>query len=263
MTDPRAPFEPSTEDLEARLTQAARALAYPPTPDLTRVVARRLQPARRGRARGRLLLAGALLALLLVVISAVPPVRAAVLEWIRLGAVRIFLVQPTPVPAPTLLPGTATSSPTATPLASVLDLSGETSLADATAKAGFPVRLPAGMGHPQHVYEQDIISPVIVLVWMDPGQPKRVRLALFETAADNVIFQKAAPKNIVDTQVNGQPALWMDGPYLLVTGNGDETLSRLIDTGHTLVWTAGGITYRLETPLDMPAAIQVAESIGK
>lgn len=260
MADPRAPVHSPEEDLEMRLTQAARAFVYPPTPDLTRLVSRRMTSARRGGRRRGLVLAGALLALILAGIFAVPPVRAAVMDWIRLGAVRIFLVQP---PAPTVPPGTATHVPTPTPLASVLDLSGETSLEKAQAQAGFPIRLPAGMGRPAHVYVQEMGSPVIVLVWMEPAQSGRVKLALFETAADQVIFQKAAPKNIQDTRVNGQPALWMDGPYLLVTGGGETTLSRLVDSGHTLIWTDGGITYRLETALDLAGAVRVAESIGR
>ena len=261
----RTSLRPLPDDLEARLSQAARAFAYPPTPDLTRAVtARRVAP-RRAPTRLRLALAGALLALLLAVILAVPPVRAAVLAWIRVGAVRIFLVQPTPLPAPTALPGTLTPppapTPTPTPLASVLDLSGETSLEAASTLAGFDVRLPAGLGPPDRVFFQDLGGPLVILVWLEPERPGQVRLALFETNTEGVIFQKVTPRKIADTSVNGQPAVWVDGPYMLITGSGDATITRLVYTGHTLVWTTAGRTYRLETALPLEEALKIAEEI--
>ncbi len=255
-------------DVEARLAWAARDFPYPPTPDLAPAAGLgelplRRSPTRRGAARMRLLLAGALLALLLAAIFAVPPVRAAVLDWIRIGAVRIFLVRPSPTPVPTSPPGTATALPvpSATPLASVLDIQGETSLAAAREKAGFPLQLPAGLGPPDRVYVQDLAGPVVILVWMEQANPGQVKLALSETDAQNIIFQKMLPSNIEDTTVNGQPAKWMDGPYLLVTGSGDTSMTRLVTSGHTLVWTAGKLTFRLETGLGMDEARRIAASI--
>ncbi len=255
------------EPLEERLHAAGRAFVYPPTPQVSLAVSRRLSVPRRHPAR-RLALAGLLLALLLAAVFSVPPVRAAVLDWIHLGAVRIFLVQPSSTPLPTPLPGTptaavtATPAPTLTPLPSVLDLSGETSLADAQAQAGFPILLPAApadLGQPQHVFFQDMGGPVVVLVWMQPASPESVRLVLSETSSDNIIFQKLIPKSVQDTQVNGQAALWVDAPYLLVTGSGQTTSTRLIIDGHTLVWTSGKFTFRLETGSDLATAVRVAE----
>jgi hypothetical protein len=278
MTDARR-FPPTPPDdaaiLEARLRQAARDFAYPPTPDLVRAVSARTVGAgaapgrsaapRRVTARARLLLAGALLALLLAVALAVPPVRAAVLDWIRVGAVRIFLVQPAPTPTPTPAPGTAapraTPFPTATPLVSVLNLAGETTLADAQADAGFDLRLPAALGAPDRVFTQHVDGSIVILVWLDPGRAGSVQHALFETNTDSMAFQKITPKKIADTSVSGQPAVWVEGPYLLNTGSGDMTITRLVNAGHTLVWTADGITYRLETGVALEEAVRIAESL--
>jgi hypothetical protein len=260
MPDARAPLP---VDLEARLSAAAREFAYPPTPDLSRVVVARMSaiaekavPARQRRLR-RWALVGVLLALLLAGILAAPPVRAAVLDWIRLGAVRIFLVPPTP--APTQPSGQATATPT--PLGSVLDVSGETTLQKAQTQAGFTLRLPPGEGRPDRVYYQDLGGPVVILVWMDPARPGRVRLSLSETLGDGIMFQKIDPKTVEDTTVNGRPALWVDSPYLLVTGSGDTSMTRLVEDGHTLIWTEGNRTYRLETTLGLDEARRVAEGM--
>jgi hypothetical protein len=66
---------------------------------------------------------------------------------------------------------------------------------------------------------------------------------------------------VLDTQVNGEPAVWIDADYVLVTRNGEYSMSRLISQGHTLVWSSGGMTFRLETDVDLEAAIRTAESI--
>lgn len=257
------------EDLEGRLRLAAQALAYPPTPDVSRRVGRRLMPRRPFWSRRGLVTAGILLALLLGILIAVPPVRAAILDWIRIGAVRIFFGEPTQTPLPTLLPGqTASPEPTElpspTPLRSILDISGQTTLAQAASDAGFPIRLPAypsDLGLPDRVYFQNLNGPVVFLVWFEPSQPGKVRLSLTETQSNNFIFQKIVPKSVENTSVNAQPAIWVDAPYLLISRSGDFSTARLIDTGHTLVWTEGSLTFRLETGSDLAEAILTAESV--
>jgi hypothetical protein len=272
------------DNFEASLTRAARTLTYPPSPDVSRAVIRRLAARRPGHARRGWVLVGVTLALILVVILAVPPVRAAVLEWIRLGAVRIFLAEPSPTLNPTSAPQSTlpavlstpnprttpadkapTDEPVPTPLQSVLDLSGETSLEKIQAKhLGFKVTLPAfppGLGLPEHVYYQQEGWPVVVLVWMDPAHPQAVRLVLSETNADSIIFQKMAVESVQNSLVNGLPALWVKGPYMLLTGSGDMAQARLVENSHTLIWTIGELTYRLETSDDLETAVKIAESI--
>lgn len=267
MTDDLKPMP--EEALENRLHAAARAFSFPPTPDLAPGVMRRTSIP-RPFIRRRLVWVGVLFALALAVIGVVPPVRAAVLDWIRIGAVRIDLIQPTQTPVPTPLPHTPTPvhtltpRPSQTPIRSVLDLSGETTLAQAQSTSNFTVRLPAfptGLGPPDHVYYQEIAGPVIVLVWMEPSHPDQVRLTLSETSASSMIFQKITPKSVQDTTVNGQPAVWVDAPYFLLSGSGDTVTRRLVESGHTLIWTDGPMTYRLELDATLDFAREVAQSL--
>ncbi len=260
------PGNPVEGGFESRLAAIAQAFTYPPAPDVRIAVARRLsQPPRSSR---RALAVAVALLLVLAVLFAVPPVRAAILEWIRIGAVKIFLVAPTPTPTPTSLPGKnesslPTSLPTPTPLASVLDLAGETTLSQAQAQ-GFPLLLPgfpADLGKPDHVYVQDFGGPVVILVWVDKSQPQKVILALSETNISGAIFQKIVPPSVVNTAVNGQPAIWVEAPYMLITGSGSYEMDRLIATGHTLIWSTGKLTYRLETGDNLVTAIKIAESL--
>jgi hypothetical protein len=257
---------PAEGDFENRLASFARTLSYPSSPDVRMGVARRLAQRPRG-GRRRLALAIALI-FVVVVLFAVPPVRAAILNWIQIGADRIFLVAPTQTPTPTIPPGQTitprpTSLPSPTPLTSILDLAGETTLSQAQAQA-FPPLLPAfppDLGKPDHVYLQDFGGPVVILVWMDKTQPVSVRLAISETNISGDLFQKIVAPTVENTTVNGQPAIWVNAPYMLISGNGSYEMNRLITTGHTLIWSDGQMTFRLETGEDLATAIKIAESL--
>jgi hypothetical protein len=257
-----------SDDFADRLLAATRSFTYPPTPNVSAAVTHRL--ARRPtQGRRALAAAGVFLALILALLFAVPQARAAVLDWIRIGAVRIFIGEPPPTPTPTLPPAATTSPeptypPTPKPLTSILDLSGETTLAQAQNASRLSIRLlayPPDLGKPDHVYFQDLGGPVIFLVWMDPGQPQKVRISLTESYSDMIIFQKIVPNSVENTTVNGQPALWVDAPYFLIAGSGNAAITRLVAEGNTLVWTEGKMTYRLETALDLATAIRIAESL--
>jgi hypothetical protein len=212
--------------------------------------------------------------ILLAAALLVSPVRARVLDWIRIGSVRIFFTRPTATqPVPTRIPdrtGTPvpemiqTPNPTSTILKSVLNLGGETTLTKAQQQAGFPIAMPtypADLGRPDHVFVQEMNGPVVVLVWMDPNQPEKVRMSLSESPSDRPIFEKYVPKSVQETQVAGHAAVWIDGEYLLVMRNGEFNLTRLITQGHTLIWTTEKMTYRLETDVDLETAVRIGESI--
>jgi len=259
----------SDVQFEMHITRAARGLSYPQVPQISRAVISRLGARPRRSVHMGWVIAGILLALVLAAGFAVPTVRAAVLSWFRIGAVQIYLVQPSPTPTPTQVPGTPTTLVTMTPLpsptllSSVLDLSGETTLGEADSKAGFSILLPAypyDLGQPDHVFLQDLGGPEVILVWMERLDPQKVRLALYEVPSDNIVLHKMTPQTIVDTQVNGMPAVWIEGQYLLIDNNGNTVERRLVQ-GHTLVWTVGKITYRLESGLDLAVVMRIAESL--
>jgi hypothetical protein len=252
---------PSGTRWETQVREMARQVPYPPTPDIAGAVSERL--AVRPRPTPHLNPAWALLLVLALLIGllATPPVRAAILEFLQIGGVRIRLVEPTP--EPTVAPATVTPPPT--PISSLLDLAGETTLAEAEQKARFRVRLPTyppDLGPPDGVFYQELGGPAVVLVWLDPQQPERVHLSL-HILAEGALVEKGLPTTVATTTVNGRPAVWTTGPYLLVyrqQGGQQWDFRRLVE-GHVLVWSENLLTYRLETDLSIEEAVRVAESL--
>jgi hypothetical protein len=254
------------ESLELNLYEAGRVFPYPPTPDISRRVARRLNVP-RPQARRRLAWAAAILVVLVSILLAVPPVRAQILDFLQVGVVRIFLgPTPTlsPVPPTPSRPGpTPTLVPTPTMLPSLLDLAGKTTLTEASRQATFPVRLPAyppDLGPPNYVFLQNMGGSMVVLAWTEPGSPGKLRLSLDEFGPDAIMAKKMMPPAIQSTTVNGQLAYWTSGPHMLELQNGDYG-ARLLVEGHALIWEEGDITYRLETSLSMEEAVRIAESL--
>jgi hypothetical protein len=257
------------EAWEARLRRTAQAFPYPAAPGLAGAVRQRLVQASRLKSSRRLEISrrltwGILLILLILgSLLAIPRVRAALVEFLQVGTIRIFLVEPTSTLTP--LPQTPTALPSPTPLSSLLDLAGQTTLAEAQQRSGFQIRLPAypaEMGAPDEVFLQELGGPVVVLVWLEPDRPEQVRLSLHQLGPDT-FAQKGLPQLIEETRVNGQPAIWTGGPYLLQfrRGSGAEPDLRRLVAGHTLVWQEGEITYRLETDLPLAEAVKIAESL--
>ncbi len=249
------------KQLEVKLRQAGRSRVYPPTPPIARKVAMRLNQAAHPRLLRRRW-AGAALAVLILVLTLilVPPARAAILEFIQVGVVRIFQAGPPPAPA---LQTPLTATPAATFLPSVLNLAGETTLSEAQSRVDFPILIPAypsDLGRPDHVYLQDMGSPMLVLVWMDRAHPQGVRLSLDEIAPGSWALQKFKPRLVEETKVSGQQAVWAEGPYMLQITNLNYELKRLVE-GRVLIWTQSGITYRLETDLALEEAVKIAESL--
>ena len=138
---------------ENHVQRLAADFPYPATPDLAPTVlalTTRRAPPRWHRSVQPAWVLIFVVVLLLAGLFTIPPVRAALLEWLQIGAVRIQL------PA-SLPPATATQSqnlpaatvvrnqypPTPTPFSSVLDVAGETTLLAAQAQVNFPLRLPA------------------------------------------------------------------------------------------------------------------------
>ena len=129
--------ELSKELFEQQLTSIAKGLDYPRTPNIAGSVMKRLPLA----APRRILLRRFAWSLTVVLIlfsslMLIPPARAAILEFIQIGIVRIFPAAPTPVISPqqespgTVLPVPATPSVTSEPLIPILErMAGEKSLA--------------------------------------------------------------------------------------------------------------------------------------
>jgi hypothetical protein len=258
----------ANDELESRLQEAARSFTYPPTPDIAGAVRQQIsQPMRPVRRTRRLALAAAILLAVLLTLLAVPQVRAVVAEFLRVGAIIIRLTEPSPTSTGTLTSGSSlTAAPTILPR-SILDLAGETTLENARKKANFNLRLPTyppDLGLPDHVYMQDMGGPLVVLVWVDPQNPAKVRLSLHILGPLTDGFgQKGNPTLIEHTKVKGIDAVWLDGPHMLeyYVGHRIQYDLRRLVTGHVLLWEQDTLTYRLETDLTMEEAVKIAESI--
>jgi hypothetical protein len=66
------------------------------------------------------------------------------------------------------------------------------------------------------------------------------------------------------TSVNGQEALWFDGPVTLVYVDADnvEHTESARQTNGTLIWTDGGVTIRLDGIRPLDAALAIARSMS-
>lgn len=261
----------SEMDFEAQLTSIATRMEYPITPDIAATVSARLRSTTRPRLISRTFAWSLTIVLILVAsLMLIPPARAAILDFIQIGVVKIFRLEPTPVPAPNQeapqseFPVTATPAPTSQPLIPILkDLAGETTLQQAQKKVNYPLLLPAypaDLGPPDHVFVQDTGAPMTVLVWTDPQHSDLVLMSLHFIPPNSWALKKMDLNGIEETSVNGNHAIWTTGPYVLKLKNGDASYTRLIN-GHVLIWEDKNITYRLETNLSLEETIKVAESL--
>lgn len=261
------------EAWEARLRAIGRSLDYPATPDLWPAVAARLEQRRVRKPRFSRRWAPALVAFLLLLglgVAAVPSARAALLRVLQIGVIRV-LAEPTSTPGretsmPAPVPSTALSaSPTPGEIripAALEEVAGETSLDRVRSSLGAAVRLPAypaDLGDPDRVYLQGESESFALLIWFDPEQAGRIRLALHILGPD-AFGAKSAPLVVEETQVNDSPALWMVGPHLLLLRSGGYELRTLVE-GNVILWQVGEITYRLESALPLGEARRIAESL--
>lgn len=251
-------------DWEMKIQQAARKMHYPPTPDAAPVVIQRIAAQKASRTMqlaGRTLPkrwfapALALLLVVLLALSLVPGVRAQIQEFLQVGPLRIFFSTPS---APSIPTETMPSPP-----ANLMNLAGQTTLAEAVRRWQHPLRLPtypAGLGEPDLVFLQGPGDESLILVWVDPDVPGQVTLALQALAPGEALYSKSAPASVEQTTVNGEIAYWIVGDHLLEMQNGEFNLLRLVE-GHVLVWKFGELTYRLETKDNLEEAVRIAESL--
>jgi hypothetical protein len=258
------------ETWDKQFSQLSQELPYPPTPDIAAVVASRLEDekSRHTRQLSPRLAWVVIILILLATLMAIEPVRAQILEFLQVGAIRIFLSQPTPTIPPGETqpsPVAGMSVPTATPVTFPVlnELAGETSLESARNAMDFPIKLPTypiNLDEPDRVYLQDLGGQAVLMVWMDPEESDRIRLDLL-LMGPGTFAEKSIPAVIEETSVNGHDALWTMGAHILhFDGNTYQSLP-LVVQGNILIWEQDGITYRLESDLSLEEAIRVAESM--
>jgi hypothetical protein len=192
---------------------------------------------------------------------AVPAVRARVLEFLQVGAVRILLPQE-PAANGRLLPRKHKPYHEREIIISVLDLDGETTLEEARAAVTFPIDLPTypvDLGEPDRVFLQHMdTGDFVVLAWLDEaGEPRLVQYVV----GPGVYLLKGTPQIVRETLVNGQLGLLARGQYLLQIEGYHQPVQFV--QGPALIWSVGPLTYRLEAELSEEELVRIAESIGE
>lgn len=215
--------------VEEQIRKLAAAFKYPPTPALARPAVR------ERRLDWKLALPVAVLIAAAAIVFAVPPVRAALVEVFGIGSVEIVLREPTP---------------TAEKI--VITLPGETTLESAREASAVPIPLPPELGIPDRVFILSQVGNTVVIVWEED-------IALY-VIPPGPLVQKLSPDSVRQTTVNGRPAIWTTGDHFLELVQNDPD-QRVFITGHVLIWTEDGVTYRLETDLPLEEAIVIAESL--
>lgn len=225
---------------------AELSIEWPETPDIAAAVAPRLAAAPRRRwfaARPAWQIAVAAVALVIAVLMAVPPTRAAVLDLLGLRSVRIEHREPRP-----------------STFGQRLAVGDPVTLAQARKK--FPVRLPEALGAPTAVYLAD--DPTRVdLVYR--GGPLVTELRATVTP----VIQKAigAATKFERLKVDGDPAYFISGgPHgfaYIPAGTQEPMFEDQRLAGNTLlVERSDGMLLRIEGKLDRDEAVRIAESVG-
>ncbi len=179
---------------------------------------------------------------LVVALLATPPVRAAVADWFGFAGVVVR---------------TDPGSDVATDAPPPPEVDDAMTVAEAAGLVGFTPLLPAELGEPDAV-DVSADRVFVSMTWATDDGP--VRLDQFDGRLDWRIA-KTSP-GVRYAAVSGADALWFDRPHeVVLLGEGGESRresARL--AGHTLIWTVGDLTMRLEGDLSLSRALEVASS---
>ena len=157
------------------------------------------------------------------------------------------------------------------PLGSDLGLGTPLPLAEVERLAGVDLILPPDViGPPDVAY---LAGERAALVWATrPGLPPTqgagigLLISEFRGFVESGYYSKilGGATKLTRVTVNGSPGYWIDGDphffyYVGADGEPVDDTHRVV--GDVLMWTSGEVTYRLESGLDMDAAIELAESL--
>ena len=288
MTESRQPLHAiSDETLGGALRDLGSSLAFPSAgapgrPDLAtmaraRIVERGIRPSRTGTRRWFGLGVRPMRRSLVLAVAALL-VLAAIAGAIGLGLPGLRIIfGDVPSPRPT---ATATAprsagpsvSPSPSPLGSGLGLGSAVTLATAEERAGFDLVLPTDpvIGPPDIAY---VVGQRVNLVWATrPKLPDTdvdgvgLLISQFEGRVDPGLYNKIIDSGSTLTRVtvNGSQGWWISGAphfFFYIDPNGKSVEDSHRQVGDTLIWTAGDVTYRLESSLGMEAAVSLAESL--
>ena len=236
-------------------------IEWPETPDLAAAVQERLAapaPRRRWRLdRPAWQLAVAATALIVAVVMAIPPARAAVLDWLGFSSVRITREEPQP-----------------SRFGQALVLGDPVTLEQA--RKTFPVLVPEAVGEPDaaYLYEHPLMGPRVDMVYRArPGLPTSsntgagMLITEFRAVASPYIEKSAGEgAKIERLTVDGDPAFFLSGaPHgfaYTVPGTDNTNFEEQRLAGNTLlVDRSDGVLLRIEADISRERAVEIAESL--
>lgn len=251
------------EELESELRALGRTVSVEPVPDdlaervLARIPSRPVHPVRRflrrtvldARARRRLV--AVIIAALIAGLLLTPPVRAAVIEWLRVGGI-VFQSAPAPPPGPV---------PTSPGRPGMIDIG---SVDRARSMIDFPLAVPKDLGSPTRVAVSEDRRLVEMEYSTDSGP---VLLSQFD--ASIVMFVKRNWDRLIMVDVNGDNAAWLPEPHTItyVDPDGVEHTDEARISGPTLAYetrpknATRPVTIRLEGTFTQHRATTIAKSL--
>jgi len=257
-------------DLEQQLVELGRGLEWPATPHIR--FERLFVPAPREAARPWgvpsiprwVLAAAAVLLMVAIALTAYPPSRTAIADWINLH-VSIQKVQTVPTPTP--LPSGA--------LGSQLGLGLPFTLEDAQRQVKWRIEIPADLGLPDAVYVRTLpAGGEVTLVYAraigipvagETGVAVLVTEVRGTIRGDYFAKQLGQDATIEQVTVHGRPGYWLAGsPHVVMfqDASGEPVPDTLRLATNTLIYDSGdGTITRIEAYTTRERAIQIANSL--
>ncbi|MEX2236369.1 MAG: hypothetical protein WEB00_02350 [Dehalococcoidia bacterium] len=233
-------------DLELRLEDLARHIAFPETPALATAIATRLGNRSQTNRWGGLKLGRMVTVVVAVLVAGlagslifVPSARAAISDLFEVGGVKIV---------------TTTEVPAETEGALDAQLGEETTFAEAQAAVPFNLFAPpAQLGEPAAVYLLQLSDGAIVTLVYPDG-------LLLTQFAGRVGAVKATGM-ATPVEVNGVEGYWVPGPHTVSYPYPALSDSPVREVGNVLIWQQGGVVLRIESQLTLADALELAAAI--
>lgn len=241
----------STEQVEAALSELARHIEWPPD---FQVAVPPLRPERH-RVHRRWWPAWVAIGLVLIVVLGLTPAgRQAIASLAEILGIRIEFREVQ-----------------AAEIGRELSLGRPIDARSAASQVDFELLRPQDLGEADAYYVRDS-SPVIQIwaAWLPASDLPEIGdsqvgalLAQFRAVPeeDSIIKLAGAGVEVVRVDIGGNPGFWFEGgPHVVIFDRGDfAEESRL--AANVLIWADDGITYRLESLLDLQRALALAEDM--
>ena len=101
----------------------------------------------------------------------------------------------------------------------------------------------------------------MLLVWEDPLAADQIILSML-VLGPGASAGKGAPNFVLETEVSGARAIWLEGDHFLIleTGEGVQPVVLMVKA-NVLIWDDQELTFRLEGDFKLEEMIRIAESI--